>query len=116
MKNLLIACLSIFPLLASSQGVSKSLAQIENQLKSKSKTISEILMDPDLMSMHSLTEFRDMIKRNARQEKITLVDKNEPGIPATISVKLKGNGSVADLLIYVYHTDNKDGIPIQELT
>jgi protocatechuate 3,4-dioxygenase beta subunit len=96
-----------FPILIKAQVDNKTLEQIEKQLASKAKSVSEVLIDPAYMKLHSLTSFRNIIKKNARQEKIALVNKNEPGTPATIKCKLTGNASVADLLVYVYQTDNR---------
>jgi protocatechuate 3,4-dioxygenase beta subunit len=59
------------------------------------------------MKLHSLTSFRAIIKKNAKQEKIALTNKNEPGSVATIKGKLTARYPVENLLVYVYQTDNK---------
>jgi protocatechuate 3,4-dioxygenase beta subunit len=107
MKKSVIILFSILPILSQAQDEVNTLEKIESQINSRSKSISEILMDPSYMKLHSLTSFREIIKKNAKQEKVTLVNKNEPGTPVTIRCKLNSNRSVDNLLIYVYHTDNR---------
>lgn len=107
MRNVGFVLLFLLPVHSMGQDVKKSLDEVNNQLASGAKTVSAILMDPALMQFHSLTEFRDIIKKYAKQEKISLVNSGEPGTPVTIKVKLIGNSAVANLLIYVYHTDNR---------
>ena len=98
----------IIPQLTYSQNENAALQQIEKQLATNKKSVSQILEDPSYMKLHSLTPFRQLIKQNAKQERITLVNQNEPGKHVTISVKLTNtNHPVNGLLVYVYHTDNK---------
>jgi len=97
----------IIPKLSFCQNENALLQQVDKQLSTNAKSVTEILQDPAYMKLHSLTAFREVIKKNAKPEKITLVNTSEPGTPVTIKVKLNGKGSLADLLVYVYHTDNR---------
>ncbi len=106
MKKLFIALL-ILPFGVSAQDEQKLLEQIDKQLSAGSKSVSEILTDPAYMKLHSLTNFRGVIRKNAKQEKISLSNKNEPGSAATIKGKLTANYPVENLLVYVYQTDNR---------
>jgi len=107
MKKLYVTVLIIFPLAVSAQDEQKLMEQIDKQLSGGSKSVSEILTDPAYMKLHSLSNFRAVIKKNAKQEKISLTNKNEPGSAATIKGKLAANFPVDNLLIYVYQTDHK---------
>ena len=107
MKNVLLVLLFLLPVHCIGQDVKKRLEEVNNQLASGSKTVSAILIDPALMQYHSLTEFREIIRKYAKQEKIGLANKSEPGTPVTIKGKLIGNEAGSNLLIYVYHTDNR---------
>ena len=103
-----IIYLSLFvPQLSFAQNENASLERIDQMLSSKAKSVTEILQDPAYMKLHSLTPFREIIKKNAKQENITLVNKNELGTPVTIQVKFNSNRPVNNLLVYVYHTDNR---------
>jgi protocatechuate 3,4-dioxygenase beta subunit len=108
MRLSLHACLFlIIPSLSFCQNENGLLQQVDKQLSTNTKSVTEILQDPAYMKLHSLTVFRDVIKKNAKSEEIMLVNKNEPGTPVTIKVKLNGNRPLNDLLVYVYHTDNR---------
>lgn len=91
------------------QGMDASLKTIQQQLSSGQFNTTAVLTNPSYMKLHSLAEFRELIKRNAKQGKITLTSSNEPGIPLTIkgSMNDKDGKAVANTLVYVYHTDNK---------
>ncbi len=93
---------------SSAQDASAELKQAEQQLSS-GKSVTEILTNPSYMKLHSLTSFRDLIKRFAKQEKITLVSSTEPGTHVTIKGNIAGKNSKpsGNVLVYVYHTDNK---------
>jgi len=107
MKILFSICVAVLPFISNAQEENRSIEKIEAQLASNSKSVSDVLMDPAYMKLHSLSPFREVIKKNAKQEKITLVNRNEPGIPVTIKVKLSAGRSVSNILIYVYQTDNR---------
>jgi len=107
MKNAVLMLVFVLPIHCMGQDLKKKVEEVNNQLASGSKTISAILTDPALMQLHSLTEFREVIKKYAKQEKISLANKSEPGTAVTIKGRLRGSESVSNLLIYVYHTDNR---------
>lgn len=79
------------------------------QLSSGQTNVTAVLTDQRYMKFHSLTEFRDLIKRNANQEKISVCAKDEPGIPVTVTGRITDGSNIAvgNVLVYVYHTDNK---------
>src|SRR3954468_4378906 len=107
MKKLFFTALLVLPFGSRAQDERKKIGEIDQQLASNAKSVSDVLMDPTYMKLHSLTSFRDVIRKNAKQEKIKLVTAHEPGTPVTVKVKLQGSSSPSDLLVYVYHTDNK---------
>ena len=94
---------------SSAQDISAQLRSIEQKLSSGQESVTQILTDPSYMQLHSKTEFRELIKRFAKQEKITLVTATEPGTRITVKGKIvdKNNKPLSDVLVYVYHTDNK---------
>jgi protocatechuate 3,4-dioxygenase beta subunit len=85
------------------------LSSIEQKLSSGQAGITQVLTDPSYMSLHSQTAFRELIKRFAKQESITLTTKAEPGTRITVKGKIvdKNNKPLGNVLVYVYHTDNK---------
>jgi protocatechuate 3,4-dioxygenase beta subunit len=107
MKKIFSTALLILPFCSGAQDETKKIAEIAQQLESETKSVSDVLTDPTYMRFHSLASFRQVISKNAKQEKITLANSQEPGTPVTINVRLQGRASVSNLLIYVYHTDNK---------
>ena len=85
------------------------LSEAKTKLQSKSVSVSDILTEKKYLSIHPLTEFKELIKANSNSDilKITIAD--EPGkkirIIATVSDK---NGKpVAGVLLYLYQTDAK---------
>lgn len=90
------------------QNPSDGLRSVEQGLSS-GKSVSDVLTDPSFMHLHSQTAFRELIKRHAKPGKIILVTATEPGQRITVKGKIKGsdNRALANVLIYVYHTDNK---------
>lgn len=107
MKKLFIALLLAVPIASCAQDEEKLVKQLDQQLSAGSKSVTQVLTDPSYMKLHSLTNFRHVVRKHAKQEKISLVTKTEPGIPTTIKCQLAGNLPVANLLIYVYQTDHK---------
>ncbi len=109
MKNLLLVFIaaSIY-IVSCAQNGTEQLKTVEQKL-SVQAGITEILTDPSYMQLHSQTAFRELIKQHAKQEIITLVTYSEPGTPVTIKGKVvdKNNKPSGDVLVYVYHTDNK---------
>src|SRR4030095_90558 len=99
-------CLNIF---SSAQDITTQLRSIEQKLSSGQETVAQILTNPSYMQLHSKTEFRELVKRFAKQEKITLVTATEPGTRITVKGKIvdKNDKPLGNILVYVYHTDNK---------
>ena len=91
------------------QDQSAQLKLLEQKLSSGGTTITQILINPLYVKLHSQTEFRELIKRFAKQEKVTLVPSNEPGTRITVKGKINdtNNKPLSNVLVYVYHTDNK---------
>lgn len=91
------------------QDMEATLKTIQQQLSSGQLNTTAVLANPSYIKLHSLAEFRELIKRNAKQGKITLASNDEPGIPLTVkgSIKDRNGKAVANTLVYVYHTDNK---------
>ncbi len=104
----IVALLFASSCVSSAQDAQPALKAAE-QLLTSGKKVTDILTDPSYMPLHSLTSFREIIKKYAAQEKITLVTKNEPGTAVTINGKLMDSNSkpLGNTLVYVYHTDNK---------
>jgi protocatechuate 3,4-dioxygenase beta subunit len=83
--------------------------RIDADLSSGQQTISGILTDTNLMHLHSLTGFREIIRKHAVSGPVTIVSNNEPGIRITIEgTLLHGSGEpVQDALVYVYQTSDR---------
>lgn len=108
MKFLLfILCTLNMHLCSCAQEISTQLKQIEQKLSSTG--VTDVLTNPSYLQLHSHTEFRELIKRFAKPESITLVTAAEPGTRITIKGKIvdKNDKPVSNTLVYVYHTDNK---------
>ncbi len=82
---------------------------IDNQLLQGEITISSVLSDTSLMSLHSLTAFREVIKKNAKSEQIKLNSDNEPGTKIGVKgvVLDKAGSPIAYKLVYVYQTSSE---------
>ncbi len=110
LKYLLTTFFSLFTIsLSFGQDTSIVIKEIEHDLISYNKTITEILKDTSLMYLHSLTSFREVIKRNANDDEIEIVSDIEPGIRILVQgmvINEKGN-SLSDILVYFYHTSDK---------
>lgn len=93
----------------SAQDPQAQLKSVGMQLSSGQTNVTAVLTDQRYMKLHSLTGFRELIKHNAKQEKISIVTKEEPGIPITVTGRITdgNNKALGDVLVYVYHTDNK---------
>ena len=85
------------------------ISKIDKELKDQEKTISDVLTDSTLMYLHSLTPFREVIKKNAKAEEITIVTNNEPGVRIIVNgtVTSSSGRPLANILIYFYHTSDK---------
>lgn len=91
------------------QDATQKINSLDQQLSKGSITISRILSDPSNMNLHSLTSFREMIKKYAKAETITIVTPDEPG------KKILVKGTITDptgnpqknKLVYFYQTSDK---------
>jgi protocatechuate 3,4-dioxygenase beta subunit len=100
---------SILPQMASCQNSIDAISNIDQQLKEGKTTITKILSSDSLMYLHSLTPFREVIKANAKAEKIKIVTDKEPGTRITVTglvVNKKGEPQ-KNVLMYFYHTDDR---------
>ena len=69
---------------SSAQHEAKKIQQIDADLANGKTTISTILSDKNWMTLHPITEFRQIIKKHARPEKVTMVTDDEPGKKITV--------------------------------
>jgi protocatechuate 3,4-dioxygenase beta subunit len=94
---------------ASSQQINDVIININTKLSKEETTISNVLSDSSLVSLHSLTPFREAIKQNATSEKIKLISDDEPGTRITVKgvVLNKSGNSLANKLVYVYQTSSQ---------
>lgn len=99
----------LLPVITYSQDNSEVIAQLNRDIKSNRKTITDVLTDSTWMHLHPLTSFREMIRENASSQEINIVTNTEPGIRIVI------NGTVIDqsgrplpgILVYFYQTSHK---------
>lgn len=98
-----ISCTSL------AQDETKMIRQIEADLAKGKTTISKILSDKNYMTFHPLTEFREVIKKHAKAEKVTMVTDDEPGTKITVKavVKTKSGELLKNVLVYLYQTSDK---------
>jgi protocatechuate 3,4-dioxygenase beta subunit len=108
-KNFLLLVTGLLPLIVISQDIGSVIKDIDLQLKNGKTSITKILSSDSLMYLHSLTPFREVIKANARAEKIVIVTDKEPGTRVTIkgSVVDKNGIPQKNLLVYFYQTSDK---------
>ncbi|HEY0676818.1 MAG TPA: hypothetical protein VGD17_00980 [Chitinophagaceae bacterium] len=90
------------------QDPSASIKQIESQLSKGSINASAVLSNESYMPLHTYVSFRELIKKYAKAAPLKIVTPAEKGTPAIIKGKLlAGNKASADMLVYVYQTDNR---------
>ncbi len=96
-------------LLSCGQNPSLSVSNVAKDLDSRTKTVSAVLSDNTLMQLHSLTAFREVIKKYADAEPITVVTGTEPGVRIVINASVVDNNGqpLAGVLVYFYHTSDK---------
>jgi protocatechuate 3,4-dioxygenase beta subunit len=109
LKNILSV---LFFIIVTIPGISQTndfIRVINTKLVKGEITISEVLSDTTFMQLHSLTSFREVIKQNAKSEKIKLNSDIEPGIKITINglVLDKYGNPVVNKLVYVYQTSSE---------
>ena len=83
--------------------------ELINKLAQHQTTVSDILSDNSLMYLHSLTPFREMIRQNAKAEKIKITSDKEPGTKITVKGIIVNTAKepIADALVYVYQTSSE---------
>ncbi len=108
MKNLSSILFVLLALMSCAQGQSPT-EQLEKDISSGKLHVGDILANPLYTSLHSQESFRQLIKKNARQEAILLVTAKEPGTRIKVKGKItdKSRKAISNALVYVYHTDNK---------
>jgi len=99
----------VLPSLLYGQGRADVIAGIDKDLSEKRKTISEVLADTGLMYLHSLTPFREVIKKNANAQEVTIYTPVEPVVRIVVNgqVRDKVGKPLNNLLVYFYHTSDK---------
>ena len=109
-KVLLVLALSLF-LFSSSfgQDTLAVIKKIENDIISNGKTITEVLKDTNLMYLHSLTSFREVIERNANDDEIEITSDIEQGTRILVNGQVvdQNENPVPNVLIYFYQTSDK---------
>lgn len=95
--------------MASCQNSGDAITNIDQQLKEGKTTITKILSSDSLMYLDSLTSFREMLKANAKAEKIKIVTDKEPGLRTTVTgvVVNKSGEPQKNVLMYFYQTDDR---------
>ena len=91
------------------QDTYSAIKKTEGKLAKGESTINEILSDTSLMRLHSLTPFRETIKKYATDGKIKIISENEPGTKIIIKgIVVDAANKVQDnALLYFYQTSNK---------
>ena len=95
--------------MATCQNTGNAINNINLQLKQGKTSITKVLGNDSLLYLHSLALFREVIKVNAKAEKIRIVTDKEPGtgIVVTGLVVNKNREPQKNLLIYFYQTSDK---------
>jgi protocatechuate 3,4-dioxygenase beta subunit len=108
-KNILSVLLLIIVTIPAISQPNDVIRNINTKLSKGETTISKILSDTSFMALHSLTPFREVIKQNAKPEKIKLNSDIERGIKISIIglVLDKPGNPVANKLVYVYQTSSE---------
>ena len=81
---------------------------IDQQLHAGKLTVTDALADHQYAHLHSLTPFREVIKKNAKQGLVRLTTEGEPGLKILVKGTVRDHsGPVKNALMYVYHTSDK---------
>jgi protocatechuate 3,4-dioxygenase beta subunit len=112
MKKLLSALIVTicFSLLATAQTNKLVLIkEAEEKLKTGRSTISQILTDRKFDVIHPETAFRELIKNYCKAETISIATDTIPGKKIKVFgiVKNAEGNSIANALVYLYHTDSR---------
>ena len=92
-----------------SQQSDELINEIDAKLTNGKTSLSSVLSDTALMFLHSKTAFRDVIKKHAKAEGITILSNTEPGKKILVKGKIETSDGkpVTDALVYVYQTSDK---------
>src|SRR6185503_5377260 len=84
------------------------LKKAETKLHNNS-SVSSVLTDKTLASLHPLTPFREMIRNHSSPEVLTIATADEPGkkIKVIATIKDKEGKPVPGALVYLYQTDSR---------
>ncbi|MEP7163634.1 MAG: hypothetical protein ABI741_03015 [Ferruginibacter sp.] len=109
LKNSLSLLFSCCAITASCQQPKDQINILSDTLSKGETTISAVLSDSSLMSLHSLTPFRELIKQYAKAGEIKLNNDNEPGTKIKIKGMIIDRSGIplADKLVYVYQTSSE---------
>jgi len=111
MKNVLAFFLLLFWSSLYAQTIEETLqiSMLGEKLKSGQLSVSQVLTDPQYMALHPLTDFRNIIRGNAKAEKIRITNDQEPGLKMTVKcLMLDAAGKpVPNALVYFYQTSDK---------
>ena len=85
------------------------LRQAELKLQNRNATVSSILTDKAYVSLHPVTSFREVIRKQASAEALRIASENEPGKKIIVIATVKSNDGqpVGNALIYLYQTDSR---------
>ena len=85
------------------------LNEVKTKLQNKLVSVSDILTEKKYLSIHPLTEFRELIKINSGAGILKITTPDEPGkkIRVIATVSDKNGNPVASALVYLYQTDSK---------
>lgn len=97
------------PASISQTDTSALLTEMGKKLTDHSLTVSKILSDPSYEMLHPKTAFRELIKKNAATEVLTIAKNDEAGkkIKVTAIVKNREGQPIPNALVYLYQTDSR---------
>lgn len=90
------------------QSYSDIINRLDHQLKHGETTITKVLANDSLMYLHSLPSFREVIRDNAKAEKVTIVSSHEAGTRITVKGEIvdKKGAPQKNSLLYFYQTSD----------
>jgi len=109
MKYLVMCLLLILQISLPAQDRSAQLKLVGQKLSDGQATTSDILGDESFLSLHSLTPFRELIRRYAKAGKINIISANEPGTKITAKVVVTDMNGIpkSNTLVYLYQTSSE---------
>jgi protocatechuate 3,4-dioxygenase beta subunit len=109
MKYVLCLCLVLFNYYKPAAQTSDMslLNEVTTKFQNKSASVSAILTDKKYLSIHPLTEFRELIKTNSTTDILKITTADEPGKKIRVlgSVTDKEGKPVTGAWVYLYQTD-----------